>query len=144
MRTETITVKTKARVLCSKRRPRVRFYDVIPANDDGHPVDLAVQRWLPHVAEHRSIVTLQDELLAALAPSGQRLFLELEELRNTLAAEREEAYFDAGVGHGIERERRRCFRRFGRSHEVVRALGDALSECLALSEESLAGGSKAR
>lgn len=108
-------MKTNARVLFSKHRPRVRFYDAIPADDEGHPVDLVVQRWLPHVTEHQSILTMQDKLIAVLTPDQQRDFLHLEELRNTLAAEREEAFFDAGVGHGIEREHRRCFCRFGRS-----------------------------
>jgi hypothetical protein len=123
MRTEATTVKTKARVLFSKHCARTRHYDAIPSTDDGHPVDLAVQRWLPQEFEQRRTLCLQDRILAALAPDAQRAFLELEELRNAVASEREEACFDLGVGYGIERERRRQhLHRFGRSREGVLAL----------------------
>lgn len=137
-------MKTKARIFFSKHCARTHHYDVIPSTDDGHPVDLVVQRWLPRVPEHRRILLLQDELLGTLAPDTRPGFLELEELRNTLAAEREEAYFDLGVGYGIERERRHCFRRFGRPHEAALVLGGALAEYLASSAEFLARGRKAR
>ncbi|MBX3221915.1 MAG: hypothetical protein KF795_15470 [Labilithrix sp.] len=101
------TIMTRARAIFSEQFSRVRFYDSIVANDEGHPVDIIVRRWAPHAPEHRRILSLQDQLLAVLAPETLRAFLELEELRNEIAAEREEAYFDLGTRYGIDRERRR-------------------------------------
>ena len=90
----------------SKHRSRVRFYGAIaPSDDQDHPVDAVVQRWARH--EQQRTVSLQHRILADLAPDARGAFLELEELRNTVAAEREEAYFDLGMAAGIERERRR-------------------------------------
>ena len=50
-------------------------------------------------------MNLQDELLAALAPGARPVFLELEELRNTLAAEREEASVVGGVASASQAAR---------------------------------------
>jgi len=105
MYAEATTVKPEARNILTKHRCRVRFYDTIALTDDNHPVDLVVQRWLQHGPQQRRILNMQEKLLARLAPDARCLFIELEELRNKCSAEREEAYFDAGVAHGIERER---------------------------------------
>lgn len=98
-------MNTDAPAVVSNRRPRTRYYDAIEATEDGHPVDVAVQRWLPY--ERGRVVSLQDRVLAALAPEARRAFLELEEVRNEIAAEREEAFYDLGVAVGLEHERRR-------------------------------------
>lgn len=135
----------KAHDIFSRHRSRVHFYDAIPTNDEGHLVDAVVQRWMPHASEHHRILRLQEQLLGALTPATQRVFFELEELRNEVAAEREEAYFDLGVGYGIERERRRQrFRRLGRSHTALLALGEVLAEYLESSAEFIARGRKTR
>lgn len=76
--------------------------------DEGHPADIIVQRWPRHGPEQRRTLKPQDRIMATLAPDARRAFLELEELRNKVAAEREEAFYDLGVPVGIERERRRC------------------------------------
>lgn len=85
-------------------RSRTRYYDVIPMTDDEHPVERVVQRWTQHGAAPRRFSNLQEQLIGLLGPDAQRPVLELEELRNAVAAEREEAYFDVGVGYGIERQ----------------------------------------
>lgn len=158
-------MKTRAPIF-SKHHSRVRFYDRIPADDEGHPVDLVVQRWMQHEEAQRRILNLQEQMLAVLDPGLQREFLKLEELRNEVAAEREEAYFDLGVGHGIERERqqrrrrlrslppaaaklaarvRRCLERTDlEQHEVVFALVEVLAEYTALLAEFRAEGRKSR
>ena len=77
----------------SKHRSRLRYYDTVGAtSDEGHPVESIVQRW-PSRPGAAATLKLQDRIMAALAPDARRAFLELEELRNKVAAGREEAFY---------------------------------------------------
>ncbi len=76
-------------------------------------MDAAVDRIVQHKASRRKIMGLQDQVLATLRThaKGTKALLALEELRNEMADEREQAYFNLGYAHGVAdrhaRERRR-------------------------------------
>lgn len=74
--------------------------------EEGHPIDSAVARRVRHVAQRKQLLRLQDRVLARLG-DDRKPFLELEELRGCVSAEREEAYFNLGYEHGLADERAR-------------------------------------
>jgi hypothetical protein len=74
--------------------------------EEGHPIDNAVARRVRHVAQRKQLLRLQDRVLARLGEE-RKPFLELEELRGCVSAEREEAYFNLGYEHGLADERAR-------------------------------------
>lgn len=94
-------------------RPRSQYWAVKHDGEEGHPVDVVVDRSVQHRAARRTLIDLQDQVLAALAnhEAGKEALLALEELRNEVADEREQAYFNLGYEHGLAdkhaRERRR-------------------------------------
>lgn len=124
-------MKTEARYILLKHRSRVRFYATFTANaGDDHPVDLEVQRWLQHARQQRRMLNVQEQLLARLAPDARSLFIELEELRNAVAADREEAYFDVGVAAGIESARRQQRRRLRKVSPIAARFAARVRRCL--------------
>lgn len=76
------------------------------ATEEGHPIDNAVARRVRHVAQRKQLLRLQDRVLARLG-DDRKPFLDLEELRGCVSAEREEAYFHLGYEHGLADERAR-------------------------------------
>jgi hypothetical protein len=74
--------------------------------EEGHPIDNAVARRVRHVAQRKQLLHLQDRVLARLGEE-RKPFLEFEELRGCVSAEREEAYFNLGYEHGLADERAR-------------------------------------
>jgi len=74
--------------------------------EEGHPIDSAVARRVRHVAQRKQLLRLQDRVLARLG-DDRKPFLDLEELRGCVSAEREEAYFNLGYEHGLADERAR-------------------------------------
>lgn len=77
--------------------------------DVGHPIDAAVDRIVQHKAARRMIISFQEQVLAALGKNenGRKALLALEELRNEMADEREQAYFNLGYENGAAGERAR-------------------------------------
>jgi hypothetical protein len=74
--------------------------------EEGHPIDNAVAQRVRHVAARKQLLRLQDRILARLE-DDRKPFLDLEELRGCVSAEREEAYFNLGYEHGLADERAR-------------------------------------
>jgi hypothetical protein len=98
----------------AKKPPRPKrlpgHYDAIAAGEEGHPVDLLVEREVGDEETRRRALALQNSVLAELGPETRRAFLELEELRNEIAADREERYFDVGYERGLAEARSRMHR----------------------------------
>lgn len=108
-------MKKAAHDILVDHQPRVRFYEAIPLIGDDHPADLIAACWVEHRGQHRRIVDLQDRLLSSLPLAERAALLELEEVRNEVAAEREEAFFDLGVALGIQDDGVHGVRRWRRS-----------------------------
>lgn len=83
------------------REPRIPRYAMLDdADAERHPVDVAIEARLPQTNEKSQLRKLTELMLDALGDE-RPLYLAFEELRNLVAAEREAAYFDLGVEHGV-------------------------------------------
>lgn len=68
--------------------------------EEGHPIDLVVEKRVQHRAARKRLIDLQNKILERLG-DNKKPFFALEELRMHVSAEREEAYFDVGYEHGL-------------------------------------------
>lgn len=68
--------------------------------EEGHPIDLVVEKRVQHRAARKRLIDLQNKILQRLG-DDKKPFFALEELRMHVSAEREEAYFDVGYEHGL-------------------------------------------
>lgn len=91
--------------------------------EEGHPIDNAVAQRVRHVAARKQLLRLQDRILARLG-DDRKPFLDLEELRGCVSAEREEAYFNLGYEQGLAAERARD----RRGQEKEKALATEIRE----------------
>ncbi len=62
-----------------------------------------MERRLEHQAVRKHLIRLQNQILDRLGDDKQPFF-DLEDLRNCMGSEREQAYFDLGYEHGIADE----------------------------------------
>jgi len=102
----------------SKRRPRQyrnkkralpdHFGAIHRSAEEEHPVDAAVEQRLQHQAVRKQLIRLQNQILERL--DDKQPFFDLEDLRNSMSGEREQAYFDLGYEHGIADQRARARR----------------------------------
>lgn len=70
------------------------------AGSEHRPISQAIEERLPHLLARRRLLLLQERVSAQLV-GNSALFWELEELRNFMSAEREEAHFNLGYELGL-------------------------------------------
>jgi hypothetical protein len=109
-----------------KEQCRNHFERMEGAFEEGHPIDLAVARRVRLSAKRRRLVRLQARILGRLETASRKVFLQLEDLRNSMGAEVEEAYFNVGYEHGLADARARQRRGVERETKLAREIRERI------------------
>jgi hypothetical protein len=93
-----------------KKRSTNYFEGMERSGEEGHPITVAVARRVQLSTKRRRLVRLQTRILGRLEGASRKAFLELEDLRNSMNVELEEAHFNVGYEHGLADARARQLR----------------------------------
>jgi hypothetical protein len=102
--------KVSSRRSRHNQKPGVNHYEALRRQDaEHHPIDVAIEAQLHHVAIRRRIRGLQARLLKLLGPERQ-VYFDLEALTADQQHVREVAFFNLGYEYGATDVRRRVIR----------------------------------